>query len=153
MIIYGKNSYSTSVQNISEELPWKAELGYRNTEADSRWLYVSEQEWIRQSLKLSRFKIPICHSEWKNSKPPYVTELKASVVLECHTVLHNASYIQDNHFSSVVVWSWILEHKIKANMYSRIRMYFVLINNINVLRKWTAATWLTGHHWSFWHWM
>lgn len=35
-------------------------------------------------------------------KQPYITGFKASVVLECHTVLRNASYIQDNHFSSVL---------------------------------------------------
>lgn len=35
-------------------------------------------------------------------KQPYITELKALAVLECHTVLHNASYIQDRHFSSVL---------------------------------------------------
>lgn len=44
-------------------------------------------------------------------KQPYITEFKALVVLECHTVLHNASYIQDNHFSSVL--AEILQLKVK----------------------------------------
>lgn len=47
-------------------------------------------------------KAMIDHIYTAQDKQPYITEFKASVVLECHTVLRNASYIQDNHFSSVL---------------------------------------------------
>lgn len=31
-------------------------------------------------------------------KQPHITGVKALVILECRTVLHNASYVQDNQF-------------------------------------------------------